>query len=367
MSQSVATGPHMRGSAPGVLASQSRIENVINTTSVPHLTQGGHKDAKHQALLSRWKANHEQGALAQAEARARVLARSDVAKERDKGLYMLAKFHGDAQAAEATLRRVLLAGQEVSAKALRRSKALKALKAQLDGTVPAAFVPAINLEGNRPNMLPLAYASWLAELFGGSLETSLVNTSTDHGTNMGKAERAYLQAHFALRKPWTCPQQVVLVDDQWTSGKTVLALWATINELQGCDTASSPVVAVTTLSASYKGIRPHAESVARLLELSERTEDAFRQEFGYALTDCTESWIQSALTEYRRHAWQGPAYLSTFFPRVQHKSGSGAAACPQADHAWSEAAERIYQAALCGLGELTPLGLTWEDIWGKKV
>ena len=303
-----------------VIASQSRVENVTSQTNVPTLTGGGHKDQEHQKLMKRWKENGDQTALDEAEAYARQLSRSEDAAERDKGNYILAKFHGDVTAAQYTVKRVLFGKQEVTKEDVKSCDVVKNLIQQLDGSKSVFFVPVLNKEGNRSNVLASEYANTLAEIFGGEVKTQIVKTSTAHGTNMGKAERTHLQPTFEVTDDVGRMDQVVLVDDQWTSGNTVLALWEKINETQNASMENSPVAAVATLSSSYRGIKPRPETLNKLMEVTNITEKEFSKEFGYDISDFTESRIQSALAEYNKHQWRDREHLSRFFPKLE--SGS---------------------------------------------
>ncbi len=148
--------------------------------------------------------------------------------------YRRAKYHGDVDAANRVVRRML-----------NKNKAI-ALGKALDADKPILFVPVINSEkNNQLNVLPLRYAKKLAEVFSAEVNGNIVKMSGKPNTDVPLEERISQDITFDGDLPGG-DYQVVIVDDNFTSGKTVMALMGHLQVL------GAEVRAVSTMAYSAR-------------------------------------------------------------------------------------------------------------------
>ena len=203
--------------------------------------------------------------------------------------YDAAKNHGDNAAALKIVDRVL------------KKDKLKELENLLDKGRETIFVPIINSEMNkRLNVLPNAYAQRLAETFNGNVLEDIVKIKGTKNTGATQSERLLKSIGFDGNITSTSAQYVI-VDDNYTSGKTIMAFMEHIKK-QGGD-----VKAVTTLAASRygAGIKISELDLDKLRSAVKVTDKEIENVIGHKISQFTKAELNAVLSTVRTGGFAG--------------------------------------------------------------
>lgn len=269
------------------------LAEVSAGTSVSALSQTKFKDerARHKALRDAqdWSA---------AEDYARTLAGADATAL--LGNYLLAKYHGDADAARIVV--LKWAKPEEAAK----------IKAALGDTGllrPVIAAPAPQKEGARFNALPTIYAAWLAQQLGGSVSRGFrkVEGSGSPNTGAAMANRVTRDYAFDGGEDIDGASPVILVDDVWTSGQT---LWTVYEHLKSVNPDAHVAAFATLASGRYgKNIRPTPKQLTSFWEKSTLSTVSFKERVGNDIEKLTGSEIQAYILTGGRGADAAAAFF----------------------------------------------------------
>ena len=163
------------------------------------------------------------------------------------------------------------------------------IRKSLKPDVPIYTIPVTKKgsQTGRLNVLPVVYATVLAEKLGGKTWTRVVKKSQKRNTGADADTRATNEQVFVGELP---PQnsQSIVVDDCFTSGSSIAGL---INKL--CSKGNMPVAATALVNSRYQNwLKPTQIKRNILLTKGGITEDAFKQQFGYNTDALTGSEIQ---------------------------------------------------------------------------
>lgn len=147
-------------------------------------------------------------------------------------------------------------------------------RAILDASPRTSIVaPVLAIERTGVNMLPLAYAKWLASLDGLTVATGILQNSRTHHTDAGAVHRLLNRPGFT--GPVIPGRAYIVLDDVITSGSTVQALRLYIQDHGG------HVAAITCLAGSYSTITGSSLQIAP----TEKTLHALNTKFHAAALD----------------------------------------------------------------------------------
>ena len=190
------------------------------------------------------------------------------------------------------------------------------IRKSLNPNMPIYTVPVTKRGSStgRLNVLPVVYATVLAEKLGGKTWTRVVKKSKNRSTNIGADDRTKNHQEFVGELP-PKDSQSIIVDDCFTSGGSMAGLIDHLGK-----NGNMPVAATSLASSRYQNwLKPTAEKKAKLLEKGGITEDEFKKEFGYATDFLTGSEIQ----QYILTGSRGLDGLRRRFPSRTSTTSSG--------------------------------------------
>jgi DNA repair protein RadC len=157
------------------------------------------------------------------------------------------------------------------------------------------IVPVDTLEDGSNNAIPYAFAA-LIQFKTGFPMAGVAVTGKEAGLTDRPFNERMQSKHKYIVEDTVRGKKVLIVDDNFTSGKTVLAVAKAI-----LDAGGTPVM-VQTLSASRygKGLIPTAEDVTLLLETLGVTNEEFRKEFGFEPTALTAVQVKKLASGLNR-------------------------------------------------------------------
>lgn len=160
------------------------------------------------------------------------------------------------------------------------------LKARVDPSKPVVLVPVIHRDiGRRLNAIPLIYAKILGTETDWPVSMEIVKKGGAANTGASLEDRSSNLQTFEGEIDREA--QYILVDDTFTSGDTLMALYEFITKGGG------KVVAFSTIAAgryqNYVGHRP--QDVAKLLDRAGVDRDGFRREIGFPVEQLTGSEV----------------------------------------------------------------------------
>jgi len=225
-----------------------------------------------------------------------VIKTTTLAKLKSHPDYEAAKRGGDIAAAQRLVRDTVT------------DRLLADIKAKIAQGEKVYFVPVVHKEGPHLNMIPIAYAQLLAERTGGEYWLDTTKESGAHNTGASQKARFSNEQMFAGKTP--NDGQIVVVDDNFTSGDTFNAL---VDKLSG--DGNTPVAAVALSASRYQNWLSAPEGkIQAMLDKAGISEVEFEHEFGYPTTYLTGSEVQA----YILTGGKGLAGLKSLFP---HKVG----------------------------------------------
>jgi phosphoribosylpyrophosphate synthetase len=159
---------------------------------------------------------------------------TSVSHLRNHSLFHKAKKEGDILAAKSVVDDML------------KSSVIDSIKSKLQDPKKALIIPVRDQEGSGMNMLPLAYAMVLSGLLEAELVMGVTKVSLAHNTDSTFLDR--MNNDIIFDGEIDCAgREVVLVDDTFTVGGTVMALADHVYQ-QGAH-----IKAITTLSSGRYG------------------------------------------------------------------------------------------------------------------
>lgn len=231
-----------------------------------------------------------------AEAYARTLTKKN--DTRLLGQYLLAKYHGDIEAAEAVVE-----------KWAKPSEALR-LKLIIGNTgllKPVVTAAVGQKEGNRYNALPIKYADWLAKQLGGYTSQPIMKIKGDPNTGAAMADRTSRDYEFTGGDDVDSASPILLVDDVWTSGQT---LWTAYEHLKATNPDAHVVAFAAIASGRYgKNVRPTQKQLTAFWEKSKLTTLSFKERIGNEIGNLIGSEIQAYILTGK----SGPDGAAEFF------------------------------------------------------
>ncbi len=305
---------------------------VVNHTSIGHLEQAKFKDER-----KAYYALKDAGDLDGAEA----LARKYAADGRTEwlGKFLLAKHHADDEAAVDVVEHVV------------KPSVVDELRALLDPSRRiAVMMPMTNFEGSGYNRLPFAYAEMLAGELGGRVDGGLLKVSAEHNTRVSTGDRASREFAFDTDGVDLADSpQLILVDDTWTSGQTLVsALDALLAAHPDAD-----VVAMTALATGRygKNVKPTEDQLTSVLERANISDVASLNEaLGFDIRKATGSELQL----YRLSGKRGADTLRDLFAPVDAGAARGARAGEEGGASDHNAHARDLREAQTGPVDETP-------------
>lgn len=244
------------------------------------------------------------------ESLATVVTSTRVSKLTSHPQYDAAKRNGDGEAALSVVRDNL------------KPSAIEGLKKLIAGRDVIFTAVKHRDTGTRINAIPLAYADELAAVLGGSVDEGIVKTSGRANTGATVEDRfANVQS---FEGPVEAGRVYVIVDDNHTSGDTLAAL------VDHIEAGGGEVIAATTLAVSQSGpyLKPRAQDVAKLLDLTGLTADTFTREIGVSINALTGSEI-FRLANLGPRGWEAGRFREYVRSRISpggDAAGSGGSA-----------------------------------------
>jgi len=218
------------------------------------------------------------------------------------------------------------------------------IASQLDPRRPIVFLPVGQFEGDSRyfNALPLAYAVSLAYRIGGTVWTKSVKAKRSSATDAIRDDRTRIPHLFEGDLPYGNPQ-IVIVDDQFTSGGTISGMIDFLSEHDIVPTLA------TTLSDSMSQniLKPTQGLIDKMLAKAGVTEKEFRNAFGYGPEHLTGSEIYAYANLYRGKG--GIESLRKRFPARTDGEGSGLSATPDRTGRQAQAGEAQIQGDLADI------------------
>lgn len=181
-----------------------------------------------------------------------------------------------------------IAALDIVTKLVKDDK-IQAMSELLNQNKPIYFVPVVNVEANNQlNQLPIQYADFLANAFNGNVFLDIVKTQGTPNTNELLSARIKKNIVFngSIKDK---NAQYVIVDDNYTSGKTILALMEHLKS-EGAD-----IKAVTTLGFSKYSyyLKPHEHSIEALKNKLSIPDSDIKLIIGHTFNYMTNSEIQA--------------------------------------------------------------------------
>jgi hypothetical protein len=233
------------------------------------------------------------------ETLAKVHPSTSVAKLNKHPEYQAAKTEGDAQAAMNVVRDIV------------NDKVIADLKSNLDRNRPVVFVPILDFEGQQNNMLPMAYAAYLASRLNGQVLTDVFQRKRNIPDGSDKLRvaspdsRTKTDTEFVGDIP-SSDHQVVIVDDVFTSGNTFTAMIDKMNE-----GGNMPVAATALAMGRYQNwLKITPEKAQAVLNKAKMNPLEFEHTFGYPVENLTGSEAQA----YILNGARGKAGAKKRFP-----------------------------------------------------
>lgn len=260
-------------------------------TSVAALSQTKFKDERAQHKVFRDSKRWED-----AEAYARSLTGKN--ETRLLGQYLLAKYHGDIEAAEAVVEKWAKPSEALRLKSLIGDSGLLR---------PIITAPVGQIEGNRFNALPMKYADWLAKQLSGFTSMPIIKVRGEANTGAAMADRTSRDYEFSGGGDIDSASPIFLVDDVWTSGQT---LWTAYEHIKAINPSANIVAFATLASGRYgKNIRPTQKQLTAFQEKSKLSPTSFKERIGNEI----EKLIGSEIQAYILTGKSGPDGAAEFF------------------------------------------------------
>jgi len=195
-----------------------------------------------------------------------------------RDLYHRAKTQGDIDAAFTVVTK-LMASKE---------KELRALCESLQGE-KVTLVPVLS-ETNSKNVLPAAYALALEELLDAKICYDVEKKNSQKLTNSTISNRLPSTLEFQ-GKPENTQGKFIIVDDNFTSGKTITSLMAHLQKHE-CE-----IHCVMTLASSRysKRLRPTDEQIERVFEELKLDNNKLKEITGHGIEQFTGAELQSII------------------------------------------------------------------------
>lgn len=200
------------------------------------------------------------------------------------------------------------------------------LMSRVDPSKPVILLPVIHRDiGRRLNAIPPVYAKILGDETSWAVSMDIVKKGGAANTGAGREARSSNIQTFAGEIDREA--QYILVDDTFTSGDTLMALYEFITKGGGT------VAAISTIAAgryqNYIAHRP--QDAAKLLDRAGVDRDGFRREFGFPVEQLTGSEVYRFANLDR--GWKGVEGLrSRIDPGGSSRrdgTGAGGAGSPQ--------------------------------------
>jgi GNAT superfamily N-acetyltransferase len=206
------------------------------------------------------------------------------------------------------------AGHEIVKRTIKK-KVIDQLRKMIDPNKPLYVVPVNNSEDSESlNMLPKAYATELAKQLNGKRDDAIIKVEDAGLSYAEQKKRAKAEINF---EGYDLPDnpQVIIVDDNFTSGQTTYSLYEYLAD-NGAD-----VKAISSLGISRygKSLKPTPENIQKLKSKSGLTSAEMR-----AIMGNDENYLTNA--EIRAYLFNGKAGKEGFVERFgtsKNESGSG--------------------------------------------
>jgi len=197
--------------------------------------------------------------------------------------YLAAKNDGDVEAALNVVDRVL------------KPAVIENIRKQLDPNKPLYVVPVRQRESDSMNAIPVAYAGRMAEALDGSVVTSIVKTEGGKNTGKSQSDRLMDKHGYDGEVP-DADGQYIIVDDNYTSGNTIVPLIELIQSQGG----SVPVLSTLAISRYGKSFKPKQEKINKLTEQTGLTKNEINTIIGHDLENLTGTELQIILNTTRQ-------------------------------------------------------------------
>lgn len=166
-------------------------------------------------------------------------------------------------------------------------KRIAEFQRMLQGKKPL-FVPLQQREGERGNLLPVMFSHVLAERLGGRVSDDVYQIKQGGNTGAGADVRGNKEHTFVGRLKVEADETIVLVDDTFTSGNTLTALYDYLVGQQ-----MQPEMFFTMASGRYtKDMAAPAERQAAVLDKVGLDAVAFKRATGFAISTYTGAELQ---------------------------------------------------------------------------
>jgi hypothetical protein len=167
-------------------------------------------------------------------------------------------------------------------------KRLEVFKAALDGKKPV-FVPVTQAEGKMVNMLPLAFAHALSKRIGGRVEREILQQKQGGNTGVTQDERSTKEHDFTGNIQLAADETLVLLDDTFTSGSTLTALYDHLAK----DNFQADYIFSIASGRYTKDIAAPPARVQKALDKIGLTEEEFEREFATKINSFTGAELQA--------------------------------------------------------------------------
>ena len=151
-------------------------------------------------------------------------------------------------------------------------------------------LPVLDREGYSNNIIPLAYAGLISNELNGTLVNKLTKFSQFSNTDAKMLERLSNDIEFVGNVDLSA-KDVVIVDDTWTIGGTVMALIEKVISLGG------NIVSVTTLSTGRYSKRIHVDEdqLIKLSSMLDLTLNELKLTYAKAISQATGSELHATI------------------------------------------------------------------------
>ena len=188
--------------------------------------------------------------------------------------------------------------------------------AEMEANGVEIIVPLDTLESGSKNAIPYAMAAVIGDIAGLPTSVLAVTGKSKGLTNATFFDRmASDHIYFAENK--VAGKRVMLVDDTFTSGKTILAA------VEAIERAGGTVVMVQAMAASQTGkqLIPTAEQVKSVLSTIGMTNEQFFDKYGFFPEDLTGAQIKRLVVLNNNK--DKSKYLREFFGKLAENAGRG--------------------------------------------